>query len=335
MPGNILEKVMSMKRYLSKSSLVIIAAVFVMTLLFAHNSEAFWVWTPKDKFPENPKNAPKDTPEEQFDWAMRFYKNQEFKRSADEFIRLVAKYKESDLAPEAQYYAGRSFEELGKYYFAFENYQKTVDDYPYTKRLREILEREYNIAGIFQKKESPRLMDLELNVSLDRAITIYNKIIENSTFGEYADKSYFNMAECYRRSRKYNEAVDAYEKLITDYPQSSLVEESKYQLASTMYEASLDPDYDQESTDEALKKFERISKTTAIPSIAKEAGQAINTLRNRKADSILRIGEFYEKQKKYSGAIIYYKEIVQNYPDSSAAKLAGEKIELLKMKVKK
>ncbi len=315
---------------------VVLSVVFSLIVAFgAETCSAFWVWTPGDQLPENPKHAPKDTPQEQFNWAMQYFENQDFKRSAQEFTRLVSRYEDSDLAPEAQYYAGRSFEELGKYYFAFENYQKTVENYPHTRRMDELIEREYNIAGIYQAKEAPRLMDLELNVSLDRAIIIYNKVIENSTFGKYADKSYFNMAKCYRRARKYNEANDAYDRLITDYPQSSLTEEAKYELATTMYEASLDPEYDQESTDEALRKFERISRTTAIPSIAKEADQAINVLKGRKADSVVRIAEFYEKQGKYASAVIYYRDVIEKYPDSDAAGIAEKKIKLIEGRVKK
>lgn len=314
----------------------ILSVVFSLILVFgAETCSAFWVWTPGDQLPEDPRHAPKDTPGEQFNWAMRFFENQDFKRSEQEFTRLVSKYPDSDLAPEAQYYAGRSFEELGKYYFAFENYQKTVENYPHTGRMDELIEREYNIAGIYQAKDAPRLMNLELNVSLNRAITIYKKVIENSTFGKYADQSYFNMAQCYRRARKYNEAVDAYDRLITDYPQSSLIEESKYELAATMYEASLDPEYDQESTDEALRKFERISRTTAIPSIAKEADQAINVLKGRKADSVVKIAEFYEKQGKYESAIIYYRDVIEKYPDSEAVGVARQRIELLEKRVKK
>ena len=314
----------------------ILLVVFSVLILFnAQTSSAFWVWTPGDQLPENPKHAPKDTPQEQYNWAKQFFEKQEFKRSEQEFARLVAKYPDSDLAPEAQYYAGRSFEELGKYYFAFEHYQKMVDSYPHTRRMTEIIEREYNIARIYQAKDAPRLMGLELNVSLDRAIGIYKKVIDNSPFGEYADKAYFNMAKCYRRARKYNEAVDAYDRLINDYPQSSLVEKSKYELATTMYEASLDPEYDQESTDEALRKFERIAKTTSIPSIAKEADQAIAVLKSRKADSIVEIAEFYEKQGKFASAVIYYRDVVEKYPSSDAAEISKKRIEQIKGRAKK
>jgi len=145
----------------------------------------------------------------------------------------------------------------------------------------------------------------------------------------------FKMAECYRRQRKYNEAIDTYEILLTDYPNSKLLQEAKYQLAYTTYEASLDPDYAQESTDDALTKFERIARSTAIPAIAEEADKALDLLRNRKAESLMNVAVFYEKQRKYKSALIYYKEILSKYPDTDAAGQAKDKTAHLEKRIKK
>jgi outer membrane assembly lipoprotein YfiO len=312
-----------------------ILLVLLAYLIFTGDvSYAFWIWTPKSKTMINPKFAVKDSPGEQFEWAMRFYKQNDFQRAADEFERLTKHYPDSDLAPEAQYYAGRSYEELAKYYFAFQNYQKTIDNYPYTERMDEIIEREYNIANIFQVKETSKLMELELTVSLDRAVEIYRKIVENSPFGEYADESLYKMAECYRRMLKYNEAIGAYERIINDYPESNLVPEAKYQLAYTRYEASLDPEYDQETTEEALKEFKQISRTTPVPVIAKEAEKVLTELRSRKADSEVKVAEFYERQRQYKSALIYYKEVVGKFPNTDAAKYAEKKVKYLKQRIK-
>ena len=316
-----------------KTLKILFVLLLVLTCAESH-SYAFWVWTPKDKMPVNPKNAAKDTPKDQYDWAMRFYKQGDFKRASDEFVRLAKHFPDSDLAPEAQYYAGRSFEENGKYYFAFENYQKTIDNYPYTRRMEDILEREYNIANIFQNKDTAKLMDLELTISLDRAVTIYNKIVENSPFGTYADRSLYKAAECYRRMKKYKEAIDSYERIGNDYPESKLGPEAKYQLAFTRYEASLDPEYDQEITEEALEEFKRISRTTAVPAIAKEAEKAFDELKNRKAESEIKVAEFYERRGKYRSALVYYRDIMGKFDGTEAAKFARERIEYLKPKVK-
>jgi outer membrane protein assembly factor BamD len=266
---------------------------------------------------------------------MRFFRDKEFQHAADEFVKLTKAYKDSKIAPEAQYYAGRAYEELGKYWFAYENYQKTVDNYPFTKRLDEIVEREYNIANIFQAKDSPRLIDLELSLSLDRSVIIYGKVAENMPFGKYADKALYRMAESYRRMFKYNEAMEAYERIINDYPESKLVTEARYQLAYTIYEASRDPAYDQENTDNALEKFEKIIETTPVPGIAEEADKVMEQLRNKKAESLLQIADFYEKRRKYASALYYCKDIVRDYPETEAGKVAELKIEYLKMKAKK
>ncbi len=313
---------------------IILTLLFLFAFSLNSVSFAFWLWTPKENKFVNPKYAVKDSPQEQYDWAMKFYKEGDFKRAADEFVRLTSSYKDSDLAPEAQYYAARSFEEQGKYYFAFQNYQKTIDNYPYTKRMDEIIQKEYDIANIFKNKEEPKLIDLELSLSLERAIEIYKKIVDNSPFGPYADKSLFEMASCYRRAKKYSEAIDTYEKIINDYPSSSFNNEAKYEVAYTMYEASKDPEYDQESTQGALEKFERISKNTAIPSVAEEADKMLESLKSKKAMSDLKIAEFYERQKKYKSAIVYYKDVKARYPNTTAAEIAELKIQKLKEKVK-
>lgn len=313
-----------------------IALVIIITILIGieTTSFAFWIWTPKTKTFINPKFIVKDSPQEQYDWAMKFFKENDFKRSADEFVRLTQFYPDSDLAPDAQYFAGRSFEELSKYYFAFKSYQKTVDNYPYTKRMEDIVKREYDIANILQSEPGPKLMDLELSESLLRAVEIYEKIVSNMPFGSYADKSLYKMAECSRRMMKYDDAIDAYERIVNDYPESKLVPESKYQMAYTRYESSLDPEYDQASTEEALEEFEEISRTTAVPAIAKEAKKALVKLKSRKADSINKVAEFYEKRKKYMSAMIYYKEVVAKFSHTSAAMYAKERIEYLKKKIK-
>jgi len=308
--------------------------VFLAGIILSSSfSYAFWVWTPKGEGAVNPKFATKDSPREQFDWAMRFFEQGDFNQAAEEFARLTKQYPDSVLAPEAQYYAGRSYEELGKYYFAFQNYQKTVEIYPYTKRMEEIIEREYNIANIFQSKETSKLMNVELSEALTRAVDVYGKVVENSPFGEYADKALYRTAECYRRLQNYDKALESYERIVNDYPESDFGAEAKYQLAYTRYEASLDPEYDQERTEKALEEFKYISRTTPIPGIAKEAGKMLVELEDRKAESMLKIAEFYERQNRYESALVYYRDVAERMPATSAAKQAEERIKILKGKV--
>lgn len=321
---------MTLKRYI-----IAVLAVSALSFFAESVSEAFWVFTPRDKKFVNPKYAPKDTPREQFDWAMQFFEEGNFERAAEEFKRLVESYKDSDMAPEAQYYAGRSYEEQGKYWFAFQSYKQTIDNYPYTRRLNEILERAYNIAGILDNMETSRLMGMELSLNMERSAEIYGKIVETSPFSRLAEKSLFKLGDVYRRMMKYKEAIESYERIITDHPQSELMDEARYQLAYTKYEASLSPEYDQESTARALEDFQRISRTASAPAIAAETEKVLTELRSRKADSTLKIAQFYDRQNRPVSALLYYRDIEGKFPETEAAAFARERIQYLETKVEK
>lgn len=325
-----------MKNRSAKNSVFIAFTAFLgLLLLSADVAHAFWLWTPQNKKLINAKYVVKDTPEEQYNWAMKFYEERDLQRAADEFVRLCSFFPDSDIAPESQYYAGRSFEEMGKYYAAFQNYQKTMDNYPYTKRQDEIIEREYNIANIFQSQQGAKFMEFELSLSLDKAVEVYKKVVDNAPFGEYADQALMKMAECYRRMKKYSEAITSYEKIINDHPDSKFVTEAKYQLAYTRYEASLNPEYDQESTDQAIKQFKQIKEGTAVPSVAQETGKLVDALMEKKAESMVKIAQFYEKQGRWESALIYYKSVTGQYGGTKAAAYAEKRVQELSKRIKK
>ncbi len=292
-------------------------------------SVAFWIWTPKTKKLVNPKYAAKDTPEEQFKWAIKFFNDKEYKRAAEEFARLTSSFKDSDLAPEAQYYCGLSYQKDGRPYPAFEAYQKVVEIYPFTKRIDEIIEREYAIGNELYKKHRAKLMGIEIMTDLDRAAEIFATVRDNAPFGEYSDQAQFMIGLCYKKSELYSEAMDAFQKLVDDYPHSKLQDKAKYEIAQVTYLASRNSDYDQELTDEAIKEFKGIAKNEENTSFSKEAKEAIFMLEEKKTKSLFKTAKFYEKHKHYKGAVVYYKEILKKYPNSSLGELAGEKIKFI------
>ena len=307
--------------------LYIIIIVLIYSCAAMQESYAFWIWTPKSNKFVNPKHVAKDTPEEQYEWAMKFFKEKDYKRSAEEFGRLSTYFKESDLAPDAQYYAGVSYEKAGKPYPAFVAYQKTVDMYPFTKRLKEIIEKEYDLGRLFYEKHSGKLMGKEIMTDLDRAVEIFNKVRENAPFGEYADKAQFMVAECHKKSGQYGEAAKAFQKMIEEYPRSNLMDSAIYEVAQCTYLASLSPDYDQELTDVAIKEFKGIAEENVGSSVSDEARAAVTMLENRKAESIFNTAEFYKRQKKYKSAVIYYREVLEKYPYSPISEKASSAME--------
>lgn len=321
-----------MKRDIVKKALSVIscgAFLNICAAVFVVPAGAYWVWTPETKKFINPKYAVKDTPKEQFDWAMGFYDSKDYVRAAAEFDKLARHFEFSEYAPRAQYYAGLSYENMGKYYVAFQNYQRAIDNFPHIENMDEINAREFNIADIYAKKSSPKVLGTDIMTSTDRAIEIYRKVAENAPFGNLADKAQFKMGEALKQAGRYEEATLAFQKIIDDYPDSELATKAQYEVAYCAYRASLQPAYDAGPTDRAIQIFEEFVTSGKDAALSEEAAKTMQRLKEKAAEKSMMTACFYERQNHPKSAVIYYQDVLDRYPDSAHAAVAKAKIEAL------
>lgn len=291
----------------------------------------YWIWTPKTGKWINPKSMVKPTPKEQFDFAKNFYDEKKYEDAKREFKKLLKKYPKSLEASESQYYLALIEEAQGNLYEAYLAYQKVIDKYPFSERIQEIIEREYKIGESFMSGEKRKAMGLTLPVE-NPAIEIFTKVIENSTYGPLAPKAQYKLGLVLKGLMRYYEAEEAFNKVISNYPNSEWVEAAKFQIASCRASVSRGPDYDQGATKEAKQKFEDFLKEHPDAVLSRDAEKNINQLKEKEAQSNYNIGRFYEKQMAYEAAKIYYNDVISNYPDSVWAAKALERLQVMEKK---
>jgi len=308
-----------------RKSLAIITFMIVMSL--ANNSFAFWIWTPKDKKWTNPKWAAKHSPEEQFAFAKQIFDSGDYKTALVEFKKLLRHFPESFEAAEAQFYIGECLEEMGKLYDAYLSYQKVIDKYPFSERMVDVLERELKIADVIAEQEM-KLLGLAIP-QYHHAITIYRKIIDNYPYGNLAPISQYRIGLTLKTAGSLDEAKSEFEKVASNYPESEWAEAAKFQIAQTASMASLDADYDQELTQEAKGRYEEFLTKHPEADLSKEAQEEISGLTDKEAEKDFNVAQYYEKQKAYKSAALYYKEVVKKFSKSTWAKKSLERIEAL------
>ena len=169
-------------------------------------------------------------------------------------------------------------------------------------------------------------MGKKIMTDLGRAVEVFRTVRKNAPFGEYGDMAQFMIGQCYKKSEQYDEAKGAFQELIDEYPRSPLADKAEYEVAQCTYLASLKPNYDQELTDDAIKEFKKIAKNKEDSHASKEAEDALFLLEDKKAQSLFNVAKFYEKQKRYKSARIYYEEVLKKYSWSSFARLARERL---------
>ena len=306
----------------------IILLIFLVLLIGWSPANAYWIWTPKSGKFVNPKNLPKATPKEQFAYAKSFYDIKKYDDAIKEFKKLLNTYPKSFEASESQYYMGLIEEEKGNLYDAYLHYQKVIDKYPFSERIQEIINREYKIAEAFMNGAKRKALGVTLPVE-NPAIEIFSKIVENSTYGPLAAKSQYMLGLVLKGQLRYYEAEEAFNKVISNYPSSEWSTAAKFQLATCRAAESQGPDYDQGAMQEAKQQFEEFAREHPDAVLSEQAEKNIAELKEKEAASSYNIARFYEKQKVYDSAVIYYSEVVNNYSDTPWAAKAAERLSAL------
>ncbi len=317
-------------KYMKKIGFLL-SVIGILFLCFS-DCHAFWVWTPKTKGWVNPKHAPKSTPQKQFDYAKSFYDNEEYKRAGVEFEKMVNAYSGSSLAPHAGYYGGLSYQKEELYYKAFVVYNKILSQYPNSKRTSLIVEKMYEIGSVFLDGKKRKILGLELLPALATAEQIFAAIVDNAPYSDFGDDAQFQMGECYKKMKEYTKAVEAFEKVIKRYPESSLRDKARYQIAICSLMASQPSEYEQGSTDRAITEFKDFIDEAPPEDLAEEAQKAISRLEDKKAKHEYEIAQYYESRRRYDSAVIYYRSVITNYPETKWAEMA--KVDLKKVKEK-
>ncbi len=303
-------KVNTMKRM---TFIALLAAI-----LCAQPAYAYWIWTPKTNKWTNPKSLPKATPQEQFTYAKAFYDMKSYEEATREFKKLLTSFPKAFEASEAQYYLGRIEEDKDNIYEAFLAYQKVVDKYPFSERIQEIIDRQYKIGERFMQGEKRKALGVTLPVE-NPAIEIFTKVVENSTYGPLAPKAQYKLGLVLKGYMRYFEAEDAFNKVITNYPESEWVEAAKFQIAACRAAVSRGPEYDQGSAGEAKEKFQEFVKEHPDAVLSRDAQKNIDQLNEKDAEASFETARFYEKQKAYPAAKIYYNDVIKQYPHSTWA----------------
>lgn len=148
------------------------------------------------------------------------------------------------------------------------------------------------------------------------ALQLFDIILLQYPASKYADDAQYHIAEINFIDEKYVLAAFNYQKLIRNYPASDYVKISFYKSALCNYYLSPEYDRDQKYTHEAIKTFQEFQMVYPDDSLSIEANNKIQDLRNKLANREFFTAELYKKIDSPISSIIYYDEVIKNFPDT-------------------
>ncbi len=309
-------------------------ALEVGFILFPSEAPCPWIWTPATGKFTNENSIAKGTPKEQYDVAKKYQEKKSYPEAIREYNKLIKTFPTSSLAVYAQIGIAQCHEKNRDYYAAFEAYQQVLENYPSYGRIFDIIEEQFKIGNIFLTGGKRKLWRFNIVPARDKAIEVFQKIIENAPFSEYAPRSQFLLGECYFKMKKYSEAILEYQRVVDQYSESEYVDDARFQIGHCAYLLSRGPQYDQQATDKAINTFSSFVIDFPDSRRVAEAKKMILELKSRKIQGLFEVAEYYCKQKDYRSAKIYYQGVISANAKSSLAKQSEQRlIEIQKMAV--
>jgi len=309
---------------------IILFSIFLCCLI-SSQAFAFWVWTPETRKWVNPKYAVKETPQKQLEYGLEVAKSEDYKKAEAEMFKLIKHYPKAREAAEAQFYIAEFQEKQDDFNKAFKSYQMVINKYPFTQRTNEVVRRQYEMAsalldGRAEKKEGFWAKVAISNVNVEE---IFKQVIKNAPYGEFAAPAQYKIGLFLKEEGLLQEARDAFEKTVNDYPDSEWAKAARYQIALADADRSAEAAYDQKITASAIEEFKEFVKDYPDAELSREAKGRISKLREKEAENYFLVAQFYEKQKQYAAAKVYYSTIINDYKDTVWAKQALENIQAL------
>ena len=249
--------------------------------------------------------------------------------------RLLRLWPLSDYAPDAQYLVGRSLEAIGHDEPAFKAYQVIIEKYPRSSRYEDVLWRQYAIANRFLAGEWFKLWGfIPFFPSMDKTADMFGKIVSNGPYSDVAPHAQLRIGAAREKQHDYPEAVKAYATAADRYYNlPTVAADALFREGLSYTRQAARAEYDHSNAGQAIATFTDFVTLYPEDKRVPRAQKAIALLKAEQVRGNYEIARFYEKSRKWNGAVVYYNEVLQLDPNSTYATIARDRIETLKPRI--
>ena len=271
---------------------------------------------------------------EQMDVAQAAFDKKNYSLALKAARRVVKVWPLSDYAPQAQYMVGRCYEARGKDEKAFKEYQKVLEKQPKFASYEDVMQRQYEIANKYLAGKWFKLWGyIPIFPSMEKTADMFDKVVKNGPFSEVGPQAQMKIGAAREKQKNYPLAAKAYETAADRYhDRPQVASDALYREGLAFRKQAQTAEYDQSMAGQSIATFTDFM--TLYPNDARvpEVLKIIESLKTEQARGNFQIAKFYEKYKRWNGALVYYNEVVSQDPNSAFAAQARQRIDELKQR---
>jgi len=167
--------------------------------------------------------------------------------------------------------------------------------------------------------EFERAMSFFNSKKFDQALEAFERILFYHPSSEFVDDAQYWLARTHLEKKDYTQAIVEFDYLVRNFPNSTQMEDAYFYRAKA-YLASV-PSYEKDLSDlkKAIRQFDEFITRYPNSKYTDDVRTEILSARNLLAKKELENGKLYQKMKEIPAALLYYSYIINNYPETEAA----------------
>jgi outer membrane protein assembly factor BamD len=270
---------------------------------------------------------------ELFQIAQTAEKEGNIKRAIKAYRSLVKRHPRDGLAAGALYRMAQVQEQERDYIRAAASFRQLVERYPSSPHFDEAIEAQFRIGEMYLAGRKLRVLGIPFGSSMDNAVTIFAAVVRTAPYGKYTARAQFGIGLAREKQGASEAAIQAYQAVVDKFSNEPIAADAQYQIGYTWFKATQTGTKDAAAATNAKTAFQDFLFRYPNSEKTAQARKNLELLEHKQTNSSYEVAKFYDKQKYYRAAVIYYNEVIRQQPGSTESNRAKKRIDQLRAKV--
>lgn len=254
-------------------------------------------------------------------------------RALKAYRTLLRKYPKDTLAPGAAFRAAKILEATGQFLDSAAAYRVIVEKYPKSPNFDEAIEAQFRVGEMYLAGKKLKLLGIPYGTSMDRAVEIFAAIVRTAPYGKYTARAQFDIGLAREKQGLNDAALQAYQAVVEKFPNEPIAADAQYQIGYIWFTAARGGTQDSKAAASAKIGFEdflfRYPKSEKVP----QARENLKMLEHKQTNDSFSIAKYYDKQKNYRAAVVYYNDVIRQQPGSVEGDKSKKRVEEIRAKI--
>jgi outer membrane protein assembly factor BamD len=255
-----------------------------------------------------------------------------YKRAIRAYKSLVKRHPKDKVASEALYRAAHLQEKEHNYLVAADLFAQLVEKYSSSPHFEEAIEAQFRIGEIYLNGKKLKFLGLPIASALDRAVTVFANVVRTAPYGKYTARAQFDIGLAREKQGANDAAIQAYQAVVDKFPNEPVAVDAQYQIGYIWFNAAQLGTKDAAAAANAKTAFQDFLFHYPKSEKAAQARANLEILEHKETSNSYKVAKFYDKQKYYRAAVIYYNEVIRQQPGSQESNEAKKRIDQLRAK---